>query len=330
MKRRAMFVLKLLVSGVLVWLLVRTVPLAAVARSLGSAAPAATALGLALVPAYLWATAVQQSILLRGLGIGLRPAGVFALNLATGFYSLLLPGVLAGGAYRWYRLTAGGQHRVEAVLFIVASRLMELTALVLIGLAGFAAARPSGIGVSVGALLAAAAVLLAAGIAVVLDARLVRRLRSRLPAEPAGRAAATASRALDALIALAALPRGELLRMCAWLGVRHLLEIASFLALAHAVGIALPALAGAWVRSFIALAVMLPVSIAGVGVREAGLVVTLGGYGVAAEAALALAVLLLARTLLVALAGGAVEAVRVLGGRAPGEAAATAAVTADG
>lgn len=314
-RARVMLAAKIVVSLVLAGLVVHLVPLGRVTRALASAEPLPLAAGMLLAPVYLWAAAAQQSLLLRGHRITLPAAGVFQLNLATGFYSLLMPGVLAGGAYRWYRLSAGGAQAVEALLFLVSSRIVELGALAILGLAAFALGRPPGAGLGTAVALGIAAAGLVVAVVAVADRRLVRLARSRLPDEPVNAVARSAGRALDALLSLGSMPRALVARMAMWLLMRHVVEVLSFALLAAAVGISLPALAVVWVRSFVVLAVMLPLSIAGIGVREAGLVMALAPYGVASEQALAFSLLLLGRMVVMGLVGGGVEAWRTLGAK---------------
>ena len=98
----------------------------------------------------------------------------------------------------------------------------------------------------------------------------------------------------------------------AWIG------IASFVCFARALRIAAPAVDLGWVRAALDLVLILPISIAGLGVRDASVVAMLSHLGVPSAAALAFSFLLLARTLSVALLGGLVEGTRIYYGIAPG------------
>jgi uncharacterized membrane protein YbhN (UPF0104 family) len=92
----------------------------------------------------------------------------------------------------------------------------------------------------------------------------------------------------------------------------NLIGVAVVLLLAASIGVEVPFLTLGWIRSVVQLLDNLPLSIAGLGVREASLLVLLEPYGVAGERALALAFLLLGRSLLLGLVGGVLEGVRVL------------------
>ena len=72
-------------------------------------------------------------------------------------------------------------------------------------------------------------------------------------------------------------------------------------------GIALPLVDWAWIVGVMSLAVLLPLTIGGIGLREGALIGCLGFAGVPSESAIALSFGIFAVTLSGALAGGAVE-----------------------
>lgn len=79
-----------------------------------------------------------------------------------------------------------------------------------------------------------------------------------------------------------------------------------------------PFLTLGWMRSAVQLLDNLPLSIAGLGVREATLLVLLEPYGVAGERAVAPAFILLGRRLLLGLVGGLLGGIRLLAPKAAG------------
>ena len=85
--------------------------------------------------------------------------------------------------------------------------------------------------------------------------------------------------------------------------VFNALSISVFVVLGAALGLHLSLAAWAVVVGLISLALLLPVTVAGIGVRDAGLVALLAALGQDAKAALALSFMLLALTLIGAIAG---------------------------
>ncbi len=82
------------------------------------------------------------------------------------------------------------------------------------------------------------------------------------------------------------------------------ISILGFWAAAHALSLGLPLPTIIWVQSAILLLGLLPISFANLGVREGVLVLVLGLYGVEAERAIALGLLLFSRLLVAAGVGG--------------------------
>lgn len=93
----------------------------------------------------------------------------------------------------------------------------------------------------------------------------------------------------------------------------HLLGILAYALVAAALGLELGLLDLGWIRTAAALITILPVSVAGLGVREGALVLLLAPLGIEPAQALVFSLLVFAVTMLLfGLAGGLVEARRLL------------------
>lgn len=90
--------------------------------------------------------------------------------------------------------------------------------------------------------------------------------------------------------------------------VRQAIGIFGFFCLARSILLPIGALELGWVRSFVQLLAQLPISIAGLGVREGTLLGLLPLHGVSPPAAVAFSFLLLARSIFLAIGGGLLEA----------------------
>jgi len=88
-----------------------------------------------------------------------------------------------------------------------------------------------------------------------------------------------------------------------------------FVLMALAVQIHLPIMVLGWVCTVITIVQMIPVSIAGLGVREAGLVLILQGYGIPAPQALSLSLTMFGVMVIIGLVGGLLELWDVVGRR---------------
>jgi glycosyltransferase 2 family protein len=119
----------------------------------------------------------------------------------------------------------------------------------------------------------------------------------------------------DALRLAASLPVGTLGRVGGLAVLAQLLGIGSYGLVALAIGLDLSWITIAWTRSAAMLLAILPVSVAGLGLREGALVLLLAPYGVTPADAMAFSLTAFASTTLAAgLLGGLFEARRLLSG----------------
>ncbi len=90
--------------------------------------------------------------------------------------------------------------------------------------------------------------------------------------------------------------------------VAHLAGVISFWLIAQSLGMALPLLTIGWIRSGMILATMLPITIAGIGVREVAALALLQLYGVETDDAIAFSFLVFATTVVgIGILGGIAE-----------------------
>jgi uncharacterized membrane protein YbhN (UPF0104 family) len=303
----ARLTLRLLLSAVIVWVLFTRIPVTEVGRVLRSVNGGFVALAIALVPLFTYVGAAQQRVLTMHQGLTLSTPRILEINVAAQFYGLFLPGYLAGGVLRWYRMSRGGR-AVGALAAIAFNRLLETLVILLLGVAMWLLAQPPWVDARFTAIMLAAL----AGVAILVVALFDGRLASFMGARFASgewrllphAARAKLAESIRAAERFGTMPAGDVRRLAVLVLLRQALEFTSFVLMAWAVGIHLPLPALGWIRSFMALALMLPIAFAGIGVREATLLLALQPYGVGAESAIALAALLLARYLLAALGGG--------------------------
>ncbi len=121
---------------------------------------------------------------------------------------------------------------------------------------------------------------------------------------------------LVAASAFSQMPARDLLRTMLSGAFSALAGITSGVVLARSLGIPIGLLDMGWIQAVISLASQLPFTMAdGLGVREVTIVALLGAFGISSERALALSFLIFTRSILIALMGGAIEAVVTLRNR---------------
>ncbi|KAA0584380.1 flippase-like domain-containing protein (plasmid) [Azospirillum oryzae] len=311
--------LKALVSALLVALLLWRVDVAEVGRVLAVASPGL--MGIAGLLFFLMH--VLNALKLRVLLPELRAGRLLAYTLVAQLYALVLPGQLAGEAVKAYRLSRdegrgqgqgqgqgqgeiGGGRIVSAVAFDKVTGIVGLLLLTGGGLAMQSARFGNGLLVGVGLVLAglvAATVLLAwAPARALLLALLGWRAGPRREALLLG----PLRRFLEAWRDQTRRPGRALLSVAGGIAVQ-VAAVAGSQALGLAVGIDQPFSVWGAVIGLMSVIVLMPVTVAGIGLREASLVGLLDLVGVPHAQSLALGFGILAFQVMVALLGAVID-----------------------
>ena len=237
---------------------------------------------------------------------------IFAINLSTEFYNLFLPSYLAGGAIRWHRLSSRNQKRAEAFSALVLNRLVNMLTLALSGLICWTYDRANIPQQSYGlAFLALFMGLLT--IYAFLFSHYAMRTFHVISSHPKLQSIPALIRRGILKLVQAAREYHQLtihehgyifLLSCGW----QILGILFFYLLGQSLGMNIRLESFGWVRSILGFLLLFPISVSGFGVREGALLILLGYYGVVPALTIAFSFLLFARTLLLGLAGGILEA----------------------
>ena len=267
----------------------------------------AASIALSSIAGYL--NALRMYYLSAHQGISLRPRELMAINFIASFYGLFMPGYLAGGAIRWYYMSRPDGKRAQALAAIVFNRVLETAMLIGLGIIFWLIETSEGERETSTIVLGAAALFSAAAYALVMSRRAHGALRrlirfARTPqwlVAPLNSVQTGLETYSDRRWTFHAQAFGLAL-------LQHALGVASLVLFVHALSIEVELATIGWVRSVLALALMLPISVGGFGVRELTLLTLLAPYGVSAAEALMLAVLILIRELVTAAIGGALVA----------------------
>ncbi len=305
------YLLKLTVSGVLIWLLVRNRDLVGLAREMLAVEPMAllTAAGglfaLLLPQAFRWSAVLAAMGHRRGLRVSLP------LTMIGLFFSQTLPTSIGGDGMRAWELHRDGIAMSTAVSSVLIDRAAGLLGICLLITATLPllwdlVANP--------AVRSGVVLLLAAGYAGIAIALLLDRLPENLRRFRLVRGVAAVSTSLRAVILE---PRAALGAVGASI-LYQLGIVGTVFILARGIHIPVTPAACLVIVPVANLSALLPISISGWGVREGAFVAGFGLVGVAAADAIALSVLSGLLAMLVGVAGGFVW----LGRRRPGQSAA--------
>ena len=308
--RRALSAIQLAVSVALLAWAVSRVDVAATASLLGEVDVPTWIVGALLTSVGPFVAAARVRALFLAAGRPVSLASVIALNLESMFFTLVLPGDLAGGVVRWSRIRTGLGSGGSALGFVLVERFIDwigLGALACVGAAllfeGEHALTLQWIVGGSGALL----VLAAAGCLVAARSRRLAAWAGRLAARETpgirGRAARGAE-AARAAVALATRDRRLVVYLTGLTVVLWSVSWMGYVVLARAVHPGIPAFALLGAAATVALLAQLPLTIAGLGLREASLPVLLAAYGVDREVGLLLGLSLFLPGFVLGLVGG--------------------------
>jgi uncharacterized membrane protein YbhN (UPF0104 family) len=240
----------------------------------------------------------------------LSVAAIVRIGFITSFYSLFLPGYLAGGVIRWHRLARHDGKPAQALAIVVFGRVIGTLVSIAIGIACWSLDAQARNAPVYGLALAAMFLVLlfaywllfsSSGRAKSLaDFLLRQRWVPAVVASKLGKVLHSGGR-FDEL---------GLRRLGATVGllmVHELIGITSFYLLAVALDMHLPFVTVGWVRCYIMLITLLPLTMMGIGVRDGSLIVLLSTYSIAPALAVSYSMLLLGRTFVLGLLGGLSE-----------------------
>lgn len=237
------------------------------------------------------------------------------INMSAVFYGLFLPGGnLAGGAIRFYKLSGHGKNMAEALAALTLDRVIATLALCLIGILFWLINLPSESGyivLSMTILLSGLALLniflfterfqISSGITGKILAwigRLFVLVRLKKLIETFSRFKSLTLKSLFFILALSL--------------TSQLLGVLVFYQLALSLGMDVSFVAIAWIRCAVVLITMVPITIAGLGLREGSLIFLLRPYGIPDDQAFALSILVFGITvLLIGILGGMIECIKL-------------------
>ena len=242
-------------------------------------------------------------------GFALSPFRLLRLNLTTRFYMLFLPGgTLASLATRFYKLQRMERRRAGALSSVLIDRTAVTVGLCFVGGLAWLIGRPPG---ESGAGLIVLFGLL--GTILVLVGLLHPRAGHIIRAVPEVISNPTVERVCTSWLSAISLfhrMSWKAIAILAFLSILpHLFGVFIFLTLGSSFQISIDALNWGWMRTVVILATMIPISLAGLGVREVSFLILLGAHGIASENVLALAAAVFATSVLLpSLIGGILEA----------------------
>ena len=296
LKPRAILLGKLAVTAAAIWYLFAKVDLSTVLDLAIGISPAILAAGVALLLLHIVICAVRWALVVRAIGGTLAVSNACVLFCIANFFGQVLPGGIGSDAIRVWQTHRGGMPLRVALTSVALDRLVALLGLVFL----VAMIQPVLQAGQPDDLKWLFPVLAAAGVAGIAGLGVLDRFalaHNRFAAVRAAHALAADVRSVffkprhaAAVVAVSLLSHVNL-ALVVWV-------------LARGLGVDVPLLDTIVLFSQVLVVSMLPISIAGWGVRETAMVVLFGSIGVSAAHALTISMLFGIGTILTALPGG--------------------------
>lgn len=241
------------------------------------------------------------------------------INLTIRFYTLILPRASATGV-RWLKYRAAGTG-ADAAALVVLEKLVQIFTYAALA-AVFMLVERSALGSAAPAVLLVAALLV-----LVSGVGLIALLTDRIDPALAKLGFVTRipwigqlfERLTSAVIAQRGRPPRQVVSLILWSALGYAFFVASAWVIAEELGIAVSLAALAWIRGLVFLGTLIPITIAGAGIREAGFVGFLSIYDVDQSTALGFALALLGVQIAIGAIGGLLELASSLGEKSPPE-----------
>ena len=305
------WIIKLSISiGILGYIFLE-VPVQAIFSSLSGVSIGPIFLAIPFILLVALVSAAQLKIFIENHQINLTLGQILKIDFATQFYNLFLPGYLAGGVIRWFKLSENNKKKAEVFAAIVLNRITNMLTLGIFGLIFWKFDKnlfPNN-------LYGLFFIILFSGLLILYFFIFSPRISCcvyqyfqdhRLPLVPR-RINRGVAKIIRAAIEYQRLSLKEHVYIFSYSFLCHLFGAVIFLHLARALGILIPFISFCWIRSLLAVVMLLPISISGFGVREGSLIFLLKHFQIDPVDSVAFSFLVFGRTLAMGLIGGILE-----------------------
>ena len=233
----------------------------------------------------------------------------FEISLMTNFYGFFLPGTLAGGAVRWHKISKVDNKPAESLTAIVYDRLISTLGCIMVGTIFWLCERQVQTNQGMGLFLFATLIALVACYVLAFN----------------GKVASLLIKINDVMAFIPEFVRDKIKKILVssmeyrTISERKHIEIfivsimydffgiLTMYLFSLSLDLPLTFIHLGWIRSIVLMLSMFPISFSGIGVREGSMIFLLQAYGIEPADAIALSLLILSGTIVLALCGGLIE-----------------------
>ncbi|GJL56858.1 MAG: hypothetical protein NPIRA02_39900 [Nitrospirales bacterium] len=308
----ALFAIQVSISSLFLAYILQLTPLDQILSTVNRAIPSLVFLAIVLMGLEKYVLAFQLKRITDGQGMNVSAYQIFRINVMTSFYELFLPGTIASGVIRWFKLIQQSNMKISALVAIGFNRLIQTVVLILLGGICWSLdprAKEEGVaGLFVFFLLMGGIILYALSTNSQFFSDISKRIEKTVSVFMPVSFQRRITSFVNALGNFQRLSFNTKLEIFTLTLGANLLSIGGWVLLTEALMLQVPLVTLLWIRSCIAILVMIPISFAGLGVREGSLMALLFPYGIAMDEALAFSVLLFFMRICWGMIGGLLEA----------------------
>jgi uncharacterized protein (TIRG00374 family) len=290
--------LQAFVTLIIFWYLTQIIPLQQVYQSILNSDLKWFAAALVLITISLFLMSVRMKLMMDQQKIDIQLWQVFRIRLISFYYKLFIPGgTLANIGILFYKFTQiKKEKKPEIISTIMFDRILATIGLCFVGLFCLFFAKPN-----LPLLLTYLIFLIFSSLLLLIILLSNTRFSNLIEDKIQNRNNKLSSKLLKLVATVKEfqkLSTLDLLYLVILSILPHIVGIFAFTAISASMGLSLSILDWGWIRSIIIIGTMLPISLAGIGIRDGLLIYILHQYSVSADIAWALSFLLLAATAL--------------------------------
>ena len=264
---------------------------------------------ITLVIRFIWA--YQISITQASLNMHFSVYEIFRIQMIATFYTLFLPGNIVAGGVSWYKLSQPDRKFIEAGALLIFFRLIQISSLICGGLiVALWDPQLSSPAFRTFVIIGLLSIII---MWILFFSNQLTRIFNLIVKNLKGNSSFLMSlfdkvdRLINTILNFRSLGFNQLILVFGLSLFAQLLVILYFFSLAKAVEIELSIFVIGWISSLIAFVQMIPISIAGLGVREISYAVLLSDYGISIEQAISFSLTIFGAFVITALLGGLFE-----------------------
>lgn len=292
------FFLQLFITTLIFWYLAYKIPLQQVYQALHKSEIKWFAIALIFILISLSLMSVRMKLMMQTQKINISLWDVFQIRLISFYYKLFIPGgALANIGILFYKFTQiRKDQKPEIISAIMFDRILATIGLSLLGLLCILISKPNLPPILISML----SLIFISTLAFIIFAsnEKVSNIIEEYLNKYNNEVSAKFTKFLYTINEFRKLTKPDLFCLIILAFMPHIFGIFAFAAISQSMGLHLSLLDWGWIRSVVILGTMLPISLAGIGIRDGILIFVLHQYSVTANTAWALSFLVLAATAL--------------------------------